>query len=72
MKELLKNKKSQAALVGVGSLAVASSASADTMLATVTTAIADAQAIMDLIGPGVVLLAATMMGVGLIVSWLRK
>jgi hypothetical protein len=38
----------------------------------VTAAIKEGQDMMDLIAPGVIAMAAVMMGVTLVVSWLRK
>lgn len=42
------------------------------MSAAITTAISDAQAVLGLVGPGLVTLAALMLGVGIIVKSISK
>ncbi|TRW99833.1 hypothetical protein [Candidatus Methylobacter oryzae] len=40
--------------------------------AAITAAIAKGEALMNLVAPGVIAIAAIMLGVGLAVSWIRK
>ncbi len=59
------------ASVATLSVAGVGAAHADAVAA-VTAAITQGEALMNLIAPGVIGIAAIMLGVGLAVSWLRK
>lgn len=57
--------------VAVVSVASVSAAHADATTA-ITAAITQGEALMNLVAPGVIGIAAIMLGVGLAVSWIRK
>lgn len=66
------NKKIIIPLTGVAASVAASSAFASTSSEAVNTAISDGQTLVGAIAPGVIGIAAIMLGVGIAVSWLRK
>lgn len=56
----------------VAASVAAPSAFAATSLDAITTAITNGEALIGAVAPGVITIAAVMLGVGLVVSWLRK
>lgn len=59
-------------LTGAVASVAASTAFATTSSDAVNTAISDGQSLVGAIAPGVIGIAAIMLGVGIAVSWLRK
>ena len=59
-------------LTGAVAFVATSSAFATTASDSVNTAISDGQTLVGAIAPGVIGIAAIMLGVGIAVSWLRK
>jgi len=73
IRTLLNHKKALLAGTAVAVSVAAPSAFAVTAAETaITTAITQGEALLNLVAPGVITIAAIMLGVGLVVSWLRR